>query len=161
MDAETIYQMNMIAKIIFMIIASFAIWFAPAKAQVVKWKYSAKKVGDKTYEVRLSAEVDEEWHIYSQGTPKGGPLPTTINFNKNPLVSLNGKVKEEGKMVFYHDEVFDVDVHAYKEKVDFVQLVKLKSNAKTKVSGTVEFMACTKERCLTPEKKSFSVVVGG
>ena len=153
--------MDAIMKIIFMIMASIAIWYAPAKAQVVKWTYSAKKIGDKKYEVRLHAEIDEEWHIYSQNTPKGGPLPTTVSFNKNALVSLDGKVKEEGKMIFYHDEVFDVDVYAYKDSVDFVQVVKLKSNAKTKVSGTVAFMACTKERCLTPEKKEWSVLVGG
>lgn len=164
MDAEFIYQMNMIMKIIFMIIAAVAIWYAPAKAQnVVKWKFTSKKIGDKLYEVRLSAEVDEEWHIYSQNTPTGGPLPTKVGFNKNALVVLDGKVKEDGNMKVYHDKVFDVDVYAYgdDDKVDFVQVVKLKSNAKTKVNGTVEFMACTKERCLTPQTKEFSVVVGG
>lgn len=130
------------------------------KAQgVVEWKFYAKKVADKTYEIRLTAKVTEPWHIYSQSTPKGGPLPTAISFGKNPLLILQGKPKEEGDMEMYHDEIFDVDVYAYGDKVDFVQIIKLKAAAKTKLTGTVEFMACTKEQCLTPEKRPFSVAL--
>ena len=124
---------------------------------VVNWKFSSKKIADKTYEVHLIATVDEPWHIYSQSTPKGGPLPTTISFAKNPLILPQGKIKEVGEMEIYRDQTFDVDVYAYGEKVDFVQTVKLKSNVKTNISGSVQFMACTKEQCLTPQKLNFNL----
>lgn len=124
---------------------------------VVSWKFSFKKIADKTYEVHLTASVDEPWHIYSQSTPKGGPLPTTISFSKNPIVQLTGKPKEVGEMEMYHDNIFDVDVYSYTSKVDFVQIVKLKSAVKTNVAGTVQFMACTKEQCLTPQKLNFNI----
>lgn len=144
-----------------MIMAIVAMCYMPTKAQVVKWTYSAKKVGDKTYEVRLKAMVDEGWHIYSQSTPEGGPLPSKISFSKNPLVVLDGKVKEDGDMKVYYEPAFDVEVYAYADKVDFVQVVKLKSNAKTKVNGSVEFMACMEGKCTAPMKQPFSVVVVG
>lgn len=126
---------------------------------VVSWKFSSKKIADKTYEIRLSAKIDEPWHIYAQSTPKGGPLPTKISFSKNPLIIPQGKVKEAGEMEMYHDNVFDVDVYAYGDKVDFIQTVKLKSAVKTNINGAVEFMACTREQCLTPQKMNFSIKI--
>jgi len=129
-----------------------------ARAQgVVNWSFSAKKTGDKTYEVHLTAQVDEPWHIYSQSSPKGGPLATTISFLKNPLVVPTGNIREKGDLEIYHDEIFDVDVYSYTRQVDFIQLVKLKTNVKTNLSGTVEFMACTKQQCLTPKTVKFTV----
>jgi len=123
----------------------------------VNWKFTAKKISDKTYEVHLKATVDEPWHIYSQQSPPGGPLPTKIIFSKNPLLMIPSKVKEQGDMEMYHDETFDVDVYAYGGEVDFMQTVKLKSNVKTVVKGSVEFMACTREQCLTPQTLKFSL----
>ena len=35
-----------------------------------------------------------------------------------------------------HEDVFDIDVHYFKEKVDFVQVVTLKTKVKTNFSGT-------------------------
>jgi hypothetical protein len=125
----------------------------------VEWKWSAKKIGDKLYEVRLTAKVDEPWHIYSQQTPKGGPLPTSISFTKSPLLLVDGKPKEEGDLEIHHEEVFDVDVYAYTGKVEFVQVVKLKANAKTNISGSIEYMACTNQQCLPPATIKFSVTL--
>lgn len=126
-------------------------------ANSVNWTFSVKKISEKTYELHLKATVDEPWHIYAQNSPQGGPLPTKISFSKNPLIILSGKVKEEGNMEIYHDEIFDVDVYSYTDTVDFLQTVKLKSNAKTTANGTVEFMACTREQCLTPQKVRFAI----
>ncbi|HMJ46329.1 MAG TPA: protein-disulfide reductase DsbD domain-containing protein, partial [Ferruginibacter sp.] len=82
---------------------------------------------------------------------------TSIHFSKNPLTVLDGKIKEVGAMKKKHEKVFNVDVHYYKDKVDFVQVVKLKTNAKTSVSGTVEFMVCDEEQCLPPEEVPFKI----
>lgn len=123
----------------------------------VEWKWNTKKIADKTYELRITASVDDSWHIYSQQSPKGGPLPTSISFIKNPLVLLIGKPEEEGDLEIYHEEVFGVDVYAYTGKVDFVQTIKLKAAAKTNVQGSIEFMACTNQQCLPPAKVKFNV----
>jgi thiol:disulfide interchange protein DsbD len=128
---------------------------------VVDWKYSANKIADKTYKLHITATIDDGWHIYSQNTPKDGPsLPTSFKFNKNPLVMLTGKVKEIGTLVTKHEEVLDVNLKYYRNKVDFVQVVKLKNNVKTNVTGSIEFMACTDEGCLLPESLPFSIPVG-
>ena len=56
----------------------------------VKWTFSSQKKPDNVYEIVLSAAVTKPWHIYSQFTPDGGPLPTKITFVLNPLMQIDG-----------------------------------------------------------------------
>lgn len=125
----------------------------------VKWSFTAKKINATTYEVRLSAKIENGWHIYSQTTPAGGPVPTEISFAKNPLVKLSGAVKEVGKLEKHFEPLFSVDVRQYSNKVDFVQTVTIKRGVKTSVKGVVEFMVCNDHECLPPSNKSFTIMV--
>ena len=123
----------------------------------VNWTYSAKKTCDKTYEVHIVATIGRGWHLYSQTTPEGGPVPTSFTFNKNPLLKLEGGVKEVGKIHVKHEEVFGIDTKFYSDKVVFVQKVSLKNNAKTKLTGTLEYMVCNDTQCLPPTTVNFAV----
>lgn len=123
----------------------------------VSWSFSSRKLSANSYEVRLSAKLDEDWHIYSQSTPDGGPIPTNISFMKNPLVTLSGGVKEVGKMEQHFEPLFGVDVKQFSGKVDFVQNVTVAGNAKTTLLGTVEFMVCNDHECLPPSKQKFTI----
>lgn len=146
--------MKQLTIILIAFFSALTVWSQP-----VSWKTTAKKLAEKIYEVRILATVDESWHIYSQQTPTGGPKPTNIRFSKNPLLVMQGKLKEEGDMEIYHEEVFGVDVYAYTGKVEFVQTVKLKSGAKTNVQGSIEYMACTNQQCLPPATINFSIIL--
>ena len=125
----------------------------------VKWSFTSKKISGNTFEVNLTATVDPSWHIYSQTTPDGGPVATTVSFTKNPLVTLDGAVKEIGKLEQKHEELFGVNVKQFSDKVVFVQTVRLKAKAKTAVNGTIEFMTCNNRECLPPATQKFSVVL--
>jgi hypothetical protein len=130
-----------------------------AQSDVVEWKFESKKLADKKYEVKLIAVVKNPWHIYSTTTPEGGPLPTKISFAKNPLTVFDGKIKEVGKLQTHFEEVFDVDTKFFNDKVEFVQVVNVKGNAKTNLAGTVEFMTCNDKECLPPKSVAFSVAL--
>jgi DsbC/DsbD-like thiol-disulfide interchange protein len=133
-----------------------------AQAQVqnpVKWSFSSKKVSAGTYEVQLTATLDKGWHLYSQTTPEGGPVPTAIEFTKNPLLTLDGITRELGKLEQRHEPLFGVDVKQYSDKVVFVQKVKVKGNAKTSINGMVEYMTCNDRECLPPKKQRFSIAL--
>jgi thiol:disulfide interchange protein DsbD len=125
----------------------------------IKWDFSAKKIAGKNYEVHLTASVSQGWHTYSQATPEGGPFPTKIIFNKNPLIVAEGKINEVGNMVIVHDNGFGVDVHYFSDKVDFVQVIKLKNIVKTNINGAIEFMACTDKMCLPPKTIPFKIPI--
>lgn len=126
----------------------------------VKWAYSSKKIADKTYEVHFTATINDNWHLYSQNGGDG-PISTNFTFTKNPLLATSGPVKEVGKMKKVYEQAFKSEVHYYENSVDFVQTVKLKSNAKTNLAGKVEFMVCNDHECLPPADLDFSVNVGG
>ena len=125
----------------------------------VEWSATSKKISDRTYEVHITATIDNGWHIYSQTTPDGGPIPTSITFTKNPLVIVEGKAKEVGKLEKHHEPLFGVDVKQFSNTVDFVQLVKLKAPVKTSMNVAVEFMVCNDKQCLPPSTRKLSVAL--
>ncbi len=144
-------------KIFFaLLIMIFALQSQAQKLAPVKWTYQAVKTGDKQYNIIITAIVDAPWHIYSQFVKKG-PVPTTVQFAKNPLVLLKGTTKEVGQLEKKFDKNFDAVIGSFGGKVQFIQAVTLKVATKTKLNGTIEFMVCNEERCLPPTKQSFEV----
>jgi thiol:disulfide interchange protein DsbD len=126
----------------------------------VSWSFDSKKISDKTFEVHLVANIQSGWHLYSQNQPSDAiAIPTTVTINNNPLLKLDGTIKEVGKMEKFTDKNLGVSAHQYSNKVDFVQVVKLKSNAKTNVSGSVEFQTCDDKKCLPPKTVNFSIAL--
>jgi thiol:disulfide interchange protein DsbD len=126
----------------------------------VSWTFSAKKTGDKTYEIHMTAKIISGWHIYSQNQPDDAiAYPTAITINNNPLLKLNGSVKEIGKLEKYKDQTVGATNHQYSSKVDFVQVVKIKSSAKTNITGNVEFQTCDDKKCLPPKTVPFNVAL--
>ena len=139
-----------------LIVMTFAFQSQAQKLAPVKWAYQAVKTGDKQYNIVITANVDAPWHIYSQFVKKG-PVPTTVQFNKNPLVIMKGTTKELGNLEKKFDKNFDAVIGSFGGKVQFIQGVTLKVATKTKITGTIEFMVCNEERCLPPTKQSFEV----
>ena len=126
----------------------------------VIWSYSAKKIGDKTYEIHMTATITGNWHLYAQDAGEG-PEPTTFSFTKNPLIIFDGNVKEVGKMEKSYDKNFNSVLKYYANKVDFVQKIKVRSSVATVVKGSVNFMVCNDRQCLPPRDVPFSINVGG
>ena len=122
----------------------------------VSWKYESKLKSDGVYELIITASVQSPWHIYSQNTGKG-PIPTKFTFKPNPLVSLDGKTKEIGKLEKVNDPNFKSEVLYYSGSVQFIQTLKLKAKVKTSISGTVDYMVCNDAECLPTVKKSFEI----
>lgn len=133
---------------------------ANAQLNPVSWSFSAKKVADKTYEIHLTATMQSGWHLYSQTQPDDAiAIPTGFKINNNPLLALEGKIKEIGKMEKFHDARLEVSANQYANKVDFVQVVKLKANAKTNLTGSVEYQTCDDKKCLPPKTVNFTIPV--
>ncbi len=126
----------------------------------VKWTYTAKKIANKQYELHMTAVLDQNWHIYAQDAGEG-PEPTSFSFFSNPLVKLEGKVAESGKLEKSYDPNFKSTLKYYSNKVDFIQKVSLKSTASTVVKGTLTYMVCNDRKCLPPKEFPFSIKVGG
>lgn len=126
--------------------------------QKVSWNFIAKKLTGNNYELRITAIPPMGWHIYSQKTPDGGPVPTEFKFTNNALVTVGtSKPKEVGKLVTYFDKNFKVDVKYFEGKVEFVKNVTVKGKIKTNISGTVESMICNDRTCMPPTMEKFNI----
>ena len=149
-------------KILFFILSICSVQLMMAQSsKQVQWAYTAKKVDNKTFEVHMTATISGDYHLYAQDAGGEGPIPTSFTFSKNPLLTLDGKVKEVGNQVKKFESAWSHDVKYYEKNVDFVQLVKLKGNAKTSLAGKVEFMVCNEQKCLPPSAVDIKVNIGG
>lgn len=146
--------------IIFLLVSISGVISANAQLNPVNWTFTSKKISDKTYEIHLTATMQSGWHLFSQVQPEDAVAnPTEFKINSNPLVTLNGKIKEVGNMEKFHDAKLDISANQYANKVDFVQLVKLKNSVKTSITGSVEYQTCDDKKCLPPKTVTFSIPV--
>lgn len=151
--------MKKFSLLLFTMLAGFVL-FAQSSKQV-KWVFSSKKIADKTYEVHMTATINGNYHMYAQNAGVEGPLPTAFVFTKNPILLLDGKVKEIGKMVKKYESAWSGSVNYYEKSVNFIQTVKVRGTAKTNLAGKVEFMVCDDNLCLPPAEIPFSINIGG
>ena len=141
------------------IIAFYIFLFSiPLSAQIlepVKWEFQTEKLSENEYQLKFIALVDENWAIYSQNLPEGGPIPTSFEFDKNEAFTLVGNVEESNvNKVTKHDSVFDMTLSKFYKKAEFTQLVKISSSTAT-ITGSLNFMTCDDKRCLPPTDVPF------
>ncbi len=129
-------------------------------AKQTSWTFSAKKIADKKYEVKLTAKIAGDFHLYAQDAGVDGPVSTTITFLPNPLFTLTGKPLEQGKKITKVEEVWGGKVNFYEKTVTFVQTLTAKTKAKTTLNGKIEFMVCNDNVCLPPAEVPFKIAIG-
>lgn len=148
--------MKKLLALAFIVLAAFS-----AQAQnPVSWLFTSKKISDKVYEIQMTATIQPGWHLYAQNQPKDAiAQPTSFLFNNNPLLAFEGKVKEQGKLEKYKDDILDVSAFQYSNKVTFVQKIVLKGKVKTAVTGKLEYQTCDDKKCLPPKTVPFSIAL--
>lgn len=152
-------RMKKFFLLFFGLVTSFTLLAQSSKQ--VKWNFTSKKIADKTYEVHMTANINGNFHLYAQNVGVERPLPTAVVFTKNPLLVLDGNVKEMGKLIKKYESTWSGNVNYYEKTVNFIQTVKVSGAAMTNLAGKVEFMVCDDSRCLPPAEVEFSVNIGG
>ena len=115
----------------------------------VKWDFSTRKLDDKRFEIRLTAIIQDGWHLYAcEQPPDAIVIPTTVKFRQNPLLQLKGAIRTEGSLTKVKEELLGIESWQFADRVSFVQVIELKGKVKSNVNGSIEFQACTDEKCL-------------
>ncbi len=109
------------------------------------WTFKTDENKDGEVELVFKVKLDHEWHIYSQFTPDGGPLPMVYTFDKSSCFSLVGKVSEQKPIVEF-DSIFGVKVFLFADEATFRQKIKLNSESCT-IKGKIEYQVC-KDACI-------------
>ncbi|RUT68568.1 DUF255 domain-containing protein [Flavobacterium cupreum] len=144
--------------VVFLLFFIFA--FAKGNAQIlepVKWTAKIEKKSGSNAVLIFDGTIEKEWHMYSQFTPDGGPLPLEIVFkNQKGNYNLVGKAKE-GKTKTAFNDVFGVNETFFEGKAHIEQeIIITNPNLKT-VDVDFDFQVC-KEVCINSNKK-FSIVI--
>lgn len=140
-------------KYVFLLLVFLA--FANGNAQIldpVKWTTNIEKKSETNYVLVFNGIIEDDWHMYSQFTPEGGPLPLEVIFkNQKGNFNLVGKAKESKTRTAYND-VFEVNETFFEKKVEIKQEITVVNSKNSKIDVTLNYQVC-KEVCINQEKK--------
>ncbi|NRD20656.1 thioredoxin family protein [Winogradskyella eckloniae] len=115
----------------------------------VKWETKTEKISDTEYDLISIATIEDNWHLYSQKVPEGGPIATSFTYKTNSDFSVVGNTsEEEGHTIM--DPVFEMKIKFFENKAEFKQRITVLNKELSIVEGEVEFMVCDDEKCMPP-----------
>ena len=150
----------------------------------VEWSTKINKVSDTEYDLIFKAYIEDDWHIYSQHTPDGGPLPLSLTIenavnnygvdidmgedNSNSVnvtidiqkrnIQLIGELKESETHTEF-SEVFGVDEIFFSQKAILTQRIKVLNPEIKSIEADLFYQVC-KEVCLN-ETETFVFSLDG
>ena len=140
-------------KHIFLLLVFLA--FATGNAQIldpVKWTTQIEKKSETNYILTFNGIIEADWHMYSQFTPEGGPLPLEVLFkNQKGNFDLIGKAKESKTRTAYND-IFEVNETFFEKNVQIKQEIRVLNPKNSKIEAVLNYQVC-KEVCINQEKK--------
>ena len=110
------------------------------------------KAGD-TFNVQISAKIEDGWSLYSTTKIENGPIETTIILPKGQPFEQIGEIKSPNPNLKF-DENFGVETEYYSKAVIFSLTVKVSPNFSTennKLIVQTRYQACTPTMCLPPK----------
>ncbi|MDX6181985.1 cytochrome c biogenesis protein CcdA [Flavobacterium sp. Fl-77] len=123
----------------------------------VKWTAKIEKKSNTNAVLIFDGILEKDWHLYSQFTPDGGPLPLEIVFkNQKGSYNLVGKAKE-GKTKTTFNDVFGVNETYFENKAHIEQEIIITNPDLKAVEVEFDFQVC-KEVCINLNKK-FSIAI--
>jgi len=114
----------------------------------VNWSTHVEKIDSETYVLVFNADIEKNWHLYSQYLPKAdGPEATVFAFKEASGVVFEGK-PYEGKFQSEYDEIFDMNLNYFIDRAVFRQVIKVEENHAGKINAEYGFMVCDDARCI-------------
>jgi len=140
---------------IFLLIISFTGWaqFGGQQQLVnpLKWHTSVEKTGNDTYNLIIEADIEKDWHLYSQFSDPMGSLPIELEWHKQKgNYKTIGKAKEINTHKAYN-KTFKVTETFFSNHAKLIQPIKLLNKNLKKIDLTLYGQAC-KESCIQVQK---------
>ncbi|MHC5201196.1 protein-disulfide reductase DsbD family protein [Myroides sp. LJL119] len=113
-----------------------------------KWETSIKKQSDTEYVITWKGSVKQGWHLYSQHTPDGGPLPLEFIYNnQSGNYTLDGPASESETTTSYND-IFGVDETYFVGPITLVQKITLDNLDTPNIQVELAYQVC-EEMCIS------------
>jgi thiol:disulfide interchange protein len=124
----------------------------------VEWTLSSdvlKAAPGATIPLRLTAKIDDGWHIYSVTTPPP-TIPVQIKFGDDAAHVFQPVPEKK------YDEALAANAEFYEKEAAFVIPYQLKKDAAAgplEITASVRYAVCDSKRCLPPKTKTASFTV--
>jgi thiol:disulfide interchange protein DsbD len=145
--------------------AAMAACLAAAPADPVAWKLqnppAAPVKAGARFNVKLLAEVQDGWHLYSLKPMVEGPIPTRIWIAEGQPFSLAGAVQAPDPQVM-QDASFGMEVELYEGEAVFTLPVRVASGAAPgaqKLVVSASYQSCNNKLCLPPKTVKVEVPI--
>lgn len=111
-----------------------------------------------TVVLRLTATIDEGWHLYSPTTPPG-PIPTELKLDDNAAVVSFTIHQPEPKKVF--DPNFNNESQSFEKEVVFLIEAKLAATLPEtlELSASTRYQVCSDTTCLRPVRRTAALAL--
>ena len=139
-------------------LALLAVFAVQTESLPIAWQLTVKdravtvKPGA-VFNARLSARIEEGWHLYALDQLEGGPIPTRITGPPEQNFELTGSIESPAPLKT-RDENFDLETEYYEQSVTFTLPVRAAAKApagRHKLQVQVRFQACSSQLCLPPK----------
>ncbi len=149
----------MIQRIKTLLLPFFLLFVTVCSAQVfgssgpsydpVSWTASVEKVSDTEFILHYTADIEKEWHIYSETTKAGMPFSYEYQ-NKEERYSLKGKAEEGETETEYSDvfEEYETFLAGYNPKLS--QTITITDPSVQVIKSVITYQVC-KEVCIQQE----------
>ena len=116
----------------------------------ITFETQVKKISENTFELVTTANIQNNWRLYSQNLSSGGAIPTEFIFNyKSQSIKLIGDVKESQSITKF-DPIFQVEQSYFVNKSIFTQLIETNKTIDN-ISAVIAYQACDDIVCIFRE----------
>ena len=131
--------MRIIPLIINLLFASLSLAQNP-----VTWTTQAKQIDSLTYDVVITATIEEKWHLYATEMPKDGPLPTEFTFqDSTPIGPLT-----HSELITGYDPIFEMELSYFDIKANFYQTLVVADESVQDIKVNLIYQACDDKLCI-------------
>lgn len=130
----------------------------PVFAQIlepVQFKTELKTNGTDTASIVFSGTIEKGWHVYSVALNGGGPTEASFNIGKIDGVEVVGDLRAEGKEIEKYDQLFEMKLRYFENKVRFVQDIRF-TKPEFSIDASLQYGACDDKNCLPPTQVNVS-----
>ena len=113
----------------------------------------------------LKAEIDPGWHIYGLEMPAmdgavGVPDPTSVTIDPVDGLETAGPLSSSIEPTVHFDQFLSLNLPWLAGTFELRQPLRLDGVEGARISGTVNYMACSENSCTPPERFAFELTAG-
>lgn len=133
---------------------------AAAQTQPIRWRATAKMTSPTEGVLTVRAIISEGWHLYDTTLPKGGPVPTTLDFTKSTGIKWLEQFKASIKPVSSHDSSFNMTLRWWEKDIVFTRRFRLVGDVSAaSIDGIINYMTCNGSTCNPPKRQTVKLKI--